>query len=57
MADLIVKSKIREYAKGKKMSVSSEADDALNKAVAEVLDKAVARAQGNGRATIKARDI
>lgn len=57
MADLIVKSKVREYAKGKKMSVSSEADDALNKAVAELLDKAVARAQGNGRATIKARDI
>jgi len=57
MADLIVKSKVREYAKGKGVSFSAEADDALNNVVAELLDRAGERAKANNRATIKARDL
>lgn len=57
MADFIVKSKLREYAKSKDMSVAAEADDSVNDAVKEILDKAIARAKDNGRSTIKARDV
>ena len=53
----IVKSKLREYAKSKDMNVSAEADEALNSAVEELLSKAVTRAEGNSRKTIKGRDI
>ena len=58
MADsYIVKSKVREYAKSKDMNVSAEADESLNNAVEELLSKAVSRAEGNSRKTIKGRDI
>ena len=53
----IVKSKVREFAKEKEMNVSGEADKALSEAVENLLEKAVERAEANGRKTIKARDI
>ncbi|MHA1293375.1 MAG: hypothetical protein ACTSQJ_11990 [Promethearchaeota archaeon] len=56
---LFVKSKIREYIKSKGCNTSSGILDgeALNGIIANILDKAVARAQANGRKTVKARDL
>jgi len=53
----IVKSKIRELAKSLDISISREADDVLSAAVEEIIKKAAKRAEGNGRKTVKARDI
>jgi len=56
---LFVKSKVREYIKGKGCNTSSgvlDGDD-LNKIIMEMLDNAVKRAQGNNRKTVKARDL
>ena len=57
MAELIVKSKVREYAKSKGVSFSAEADDVLSDVVASILDRAGERAKANNRSTIKARDL
>ena len=57
MAELIVKSKIREYLKEKDLSFSVEADDVLSNVVAKLLDRAGERAQANNRRTIKSRDL
>ncbi len=56
---LFVKSKVREYIKSKEMNTSSGVLDgeALNNMITWMLDRAVQRAQGNGRKTVKARDI
>ena len=57
MSELIVKSKVREYAKSKGISFSAEADDVLSTIVAGILDRAGERAKANNRTTIKARDL
>lgn len=56
---LFVKSKVREYIKGKGCNTSSAVLDgeALNKIIMGMLDKAVNRAKGNNRKTVKARDL
>jgi histone H3/H4 len=56
---LFVKSKVREYIKAKELNTGSEVLDGevLNSIVTELLDKAVVRAQKNGRKTVKARDL
>ncbi|UCD01844.1 MAG: DUF1931 domain-containing protein [Promethearchaeota archaeon] len=56
---LFVKSKVREYIKGKGCNTSSGVldGDALNGLIMELLDKAVGRAKGNNRKTVKARDL
>ncbi|MFX0030993.1 MAG: hypothetical protein ACFE8B_17395 [Candidatus Hermodarchaeota archaeon] len=56
---LFVKSKVREYIKGKECNTSSGVLDgeALNNIIMGMLDKAVKRAQGNNRKTVKARDL
>ena len=56
---LFVKSKVREYIKGNGCNTSSAILDgeALNKIIMSMLDKAVARAKGNNRKTVKARDL
>ena len=54
---LVVVSKIKEYVKEKGLQTSETAVEALSEAVRELLDKAVKRAQGNSRQTIKDRDI
>jgi histone H3/H4 len=54
---LVVKSKVREYAKKKKMSFGGDAADALSKEVACLIDKAIERAKANRRSTVKGRDI
>jgi len=56
---LFVKSKVREYIKGKGLNTSSgilDGDD-LNAMIVWMLDKAVTRAKANGRKTVKARDL
>ena len=56
---LFVKSKVREFIKGKGCNTSSGVLDGenLNKIIMGMLDKAVRRAKGNNRKTVKARDL
>ena len=56
---LFVKSKVREYIKSKDMNTSSGILDgnSLNDMITWMLDRAVMRAQANGRKTVKARDL
>ena len=56
---LYVKSKIREFIKGKGCNTSSGVldGDTLNKIIIELLDNAVRRAKANNRKTVKARDL
>ncbi len=56
---LFVKSKVREFIKGKGCNTSSGVldGDTLNNIVMEMLDAAVKRAQANNRKTVKARDL
>ncbi|MFW9900637.1 MAG: DUF1931 domain-containing protein [Candidatus Thorarchaeota archaeon] len=56
---LYVKSKVREYIKGKGCNTSSGVldGDTLNKLIMEMLDHAVRRAKANNRKTVKARDL
>ena len=54
---LVIKSKVRQYAKKKKMSFGGDAAEALSKEVTRLIDRAVERAKANRRSTIKGRDI
>jgi hypothetical protein len=54
---LVVASKVKAYIKSKKMMTSSDAIDALNKAVYSILDDGIARTQANRRSTVKAQDL
>lgn len=54
---LIVKSKVRDYVKKKKMNFGGDAATELSKEVMKMIDKAAARAKANRRSTIKGRDI
>jgi len=56
---LFVKSKVREFIKGKGCNTSSGVldGDALNNIIMSMLDKAIKRAQANNRKTVKARDL
>ena len=55
MAELIIKSKIKEAVEG--LRVSAELAEALNKKVAEILKKAAERAKSNKRTTVMAQDL
>lgn len=54
---LVVKSKVRDYAKKKKVSFGGDAADALSKEVERLMDRAIERAKANRRSTVKGRDI
>ena len=54
---MLVQSKVKEYVRGSEMMCSGELIEALNDVVGDLLDRAVARADGNGRKTVKAQDI
>lgn len=56
---LFVKSKIREYIKGKGCNTSGDLIDgpALNDAIIAVLDAAIGRAKANGRKTVQEKDL
>jgi histone H3/H4 len=55
MTGIVVRTKIKDYVKD--MNVAGEVGDALDKAVEEILRKAVERAKANSRRTLQARDI
>lgn len=55
MAELIVKSKIKDFAKD--FNVASDFADGLDKIALEEIKKAVKRADANGRRTVQAKDI
>ncbi|MFH1403368.1 MAG: DUF1931 domain-containing protein [Candidatus Altiarchaeota archaeon] len=55
MADLIVKSKVKEYVKT--CNVGSEFYDALDKKVQALIAAAEERCIANGRKTLQARDL
>ena len=57
MVNLIIKSNIREAVKEKIPNVAAEVEEALNKKVQEMLDKACERAKANSRRTLHARDL
>ena len=56
---LFVKSKVREFIKGKGCNTSSGIldGDSLNGIIMALLDAAVNRAKANNRKTVKARDL
>ncbi len=54
---LVVKSQLKELAKKHGAAMSEEAIEALEKEVEALVEKAVKRAEANGRKTVKARDI
>ena len=57
MANLIIKSNIREAVKEKIPNVAAEVEEALNKKVQKILEEAAERALANGRRTLHARDL
>lgn len=57
MGLLIVAAKVKAYAKGKDMRIGADALGQLSNVVAEIVDHAASRAQGDRRQTIKDRDI
>lgn len=56
---LFVKSKVREYIKSKECNTSGDVIDgpALNNALIDILNKAIARAKANGRKTVQEKDL
>lgn len=56
---LFVKSKVREYIKGKGCNTSGGLIDGptLNDAIIDVLDNAIRRAKANGRKTVQEKDL
>ena len=56
---LFVKSKVREYIKGKGCNTSGDVidGDALNNAIIAILEAAIKRAKANGRKTVQEKDL
>ena len=55
MADLIVKSAVKDQLEGK--NVASDFYDALDAEVQDLLERAADRADANGRKTVQSRDL
>jgi len=57
--NIVVKSQIKNFAKldGKKMNISNEFCEALNKKVEKTIEEACIRAIANNRTTLMGRDI
>ncbi|MDP2666176.1 MAG: hypothetical protein Q8P05_01585 [Candidatus Diapherotrites archaeon] len=53
----IVKSKVADFIRGKDMMMSSDAYDALNEQVQEMLKRAIGRCSQGGRKTVKPFDF
>ena len=54
---MIYKSKVQELAKKKGFKVSEKFYDALNKAVEELVEKAMKRAEAEGKKTLMDRHV
>ncbi|MFC1691246.1 DUF1931 domain-containing protein [Nanoarchaeota archaeon] len=55
MADLVVKARIKDFVKG--ANVAGDFADALDAKVKVLIEAAVARADGNNRKTVMAKDL
>ena len=55
MVDVLKKSGVRDAADG--VNVGSDFYDSLDDHVKDLIDRAVDRAEENGRRTVKARDV
>jgi len=55
MVDVLKKSGVRDAAEG--VNVGSDFYDALDDEVKRLVERAVERAEDNGRRTVKARDV
>jgi histone H3/H4 len=55
MVDVLKKSGVRDAADG--VNVGSDFYDALDDEVKDLIERAVERAEDNGRRTVKARDV
>jgi histone H3/H4 len=55
MVDVLKKSGVREAAEG--VNVGSDFYEALDEEVKRLVERAVERAEDNGRRTVKARDV
>lgn len=55
MVDVLKKSGVREEADG--VNVGSDFYEALDERVKEMIQRAVERAEENGRRTVKSRDV
>jgi len=53
---LVVASKVRDYVKNNGCNTSGEFISELSNAVHCIIDKAIGRAQDNGRKTVQAKD-
>jgi histone H3/H4 len=53
----VVQSKVKELVKKSKMKCSSDVIDAMNRVVAQHIQKGVERAKANGRKTLRAADL
>lgn len=54
---LVVGTKVKNYIKSKDVMSSADVLDALNEALYCLLDRAIERAQQNGRKTVQGRDV
>lgn len=54
---LLVQSKVKEFVREHEMMCASDLTEALNEAVSQLLEKAIARAEANGRKTARASDV
>ena len=57
MVDLLVQSKVRQYIKDAGLNTGGDALEALEAKVADMLKAAAARAKGNDRKTLMAKDV
>lgn len=55
MVDVLKKSGVRDAASG--VNVGSDFYDSLDEEVKDLIERAVERAEENGRRTVKARDV
>ncbi len=53
----VVKSAVKEFAKGNNMMVGSDAYDAINEKIGAMLKMAAGRCKENKRKTLKAYDL
>ena len=55
--NLVIASKIREFAKKQEVNVSSGFAEGLSKTVEEIITKAIERVKANSRKTLRSYDL
>ena len=54
---LVVRSKVKDYVKGKGLNSAGDVADSASDQVYKLLDAAIARAKANGRKTLRGSDF